>query len=88
MAEILELKLQLAQGRGRQPDVVGGEHWTGESRGEPRGPKEGAVQSGASGGGARITNPGGTTSGLDGRSSQCGGLEASLLQALNVRKPQ
>ena len=87
-AEIFELKLQHAQGRGRKPDVVGGEPWTVESPGEPRGSKEGAVQSGASAGWDSMTYPGGTTIGLDGRSSPCSGLEASLLQALHVRKLQ
>ena len=85
MAEVFELKLQLAQGRGRRPDTVGGEPWTVESRGEPRGPIEGAVQSGASAGGDCITNPGGTTIGLHGRSSPCSRLEVSRLQALHVR---
>ena len=66
-AEIFELNLQLAQERGRRSGVAKGEPWTAGSRDEPRGPIESAVQSGAAAGGGRITNPGGTTIGLDGR---------------------
>ena len=87
-AELFELKLQLTQGSGRKPDVVGGEPWTVESPGEARGPKEDAEQSGASTGRDSMAYPGGTTIGVDGRSSPCSGLKASLLQALHVRKLQ
>ena len=58
MAEVFELKLQLAEERGRRSDVAGG---------EPRGPIESAVQSGTAAGGDRVTNSGGTAIGLDGR---------------------
>ena len=67
MAEIFELKLQLAEERRRRPGVAGGQPWTTGSRGEPRGPIESVVQSGTDAGGDRITNPGGTAIGLDGR---------------------
>ena len=35
-AEVFELKLQLAEERGRRLGVAGGEPWTAGSRGEPR----------------------------------------------------
>ena len=67
MTEVFELKIQLAEGRGRRSGVAGGESWTAGSRGEPRGPIESAVQSGTAAEGDRITNPGGTAIRLDGR---------------------
>ena len=67
MIEVFELRLQLARGIERQPGVAGGEPWMTGSRGEPRNPIESAVQSGAAAGGDRITNPGGTATGLGGR---------------------
>ena len=68
MAEVFELKLQLAEERGRRSGVAGGESWTAGSRGEPRGPIESAVQTGTAAGGDRIiTNPDGTAIELDGR---------------------
>ena len=67
MAGVFELKLQLAEERGRQSCIAGGEPWTAGSRGEPRGPTESAVQRGTAAGGDRITNPGGTAIGLDAR---------------------
>ena len=67
MAEVFDLKIQLAEERGRQSDVAGGEPWTTGSRGEPRGPIEIAVQSGTDAGGDRTTNPDRTTIRLDGK---------------------
>ena len=67
MIEVFELKLQLAGKRGRRSGVAGGEPWTAGSRGEPRGLIESAVESGAAAGGDRISNPGGTAIGFDGR---------------------
>ena len=67
MTQAFELKLQLAEERGRWSGVAGGEPWTAGSRGEPRGPIERVVQSGTAAGGDRITNPGGKSIGLDGR---------------------
>ena len=58
MADLFELKLQLAQERGRRLGVSRGELWAAGSRGEHRGPIEIAVQSGAAAGDDRITNPG------------------------------
>ena len=67
MAEVFELKLQLAEERGSRLGVAGGEPWTAGSRGDPRSPIERAVQSGTVDGGDRISNLGGTAIGLDGR---------------------
>ena len=67
MAEVFVSKLQLAVEKGRRSGVAGGEPWTAESRGEPRGPIESAVQSGTAAGCYRITIPDGTSIGLDGR---------------------
>ena len=67
IAEVFELKLRLAEERERRSGVAGGEPCTAGSRGRPRGPIESAVQSGATTGSERITNPGGTAIGLDGR---------------------
>ena len=53
MAEVYELKFQLAEERRSRPGVV--QNGTA------------AVQSGTTGGGGRITNPGGTANGLDDR---------------------
>ena len=86
MAEVIELKLQLAEEIRRRPGVARGEPSTTGSRGEPRG----LIESTAAGG-DRITNlVGGTAIGVDGRmyiEPMCG-WEASLLQALHVREPQ
>ena len=62
MAEVFELKLQLAEEIRSRPGVSRGEPWTTGSRGEPRGPIETTAA-----GGDRITNPGGTVTGLDDR---------------------
>ena len=43
MGEVFELKLQLAEERGRRSGVAGGEPWTTGSRGESKGPIESAV---------------------------------------------
>ena len=67
MAEIFELKSQLAEERGRRSGVIGGEPWTAGSRGEPRDSIESCVQSSAAAGGDRITNQDGKAIRLDGR---------------------
>ena len=67
MADVSELKLHLAEERGRRSSIAGGEPWIAGSRAEPRRPNESAVQRGTVAGGDRITNPGATTIWLDGR---------------------
>ena len=67
MAEVFELKLQLAEEKKRRLGVSGGEPWTTGLRGVPRGPIESAVQGGTAAGSYRITNPGGAATWLDGR---------------------
>ena len=44
MAEVFELKLKLAEERGRRSGVAGGEPWTAGSRRKPRGPIKSAAQ--------------------------------------------
>ena len=67
MVDVFELKPYLAEGRGRRSGFARGEPWTAGSRGEPKGPIESAVQSGAAAGGDRITYTGGTAIGLESR---------------------
>ena len=87
MTGVFELNLQPAEERGRRSGVARGGLWTARSRGDPRGPIENAVQSGAAAGRNRIVEQRlGLTAGCI--SGPCGGRGASLLQVLHVHKPQ